>query len=166
SWGRSSSPCRRTTWSAPACAWCAATATDRYPAGGSRGGSPLARRTFRQVAAAAATRGDELERAAAELARALEDKAGVGVDRRRQLHAAPEQQRHDDQLELVERAEAPVGLDRGRPADQVHIATAIRLAHPLEQALRVAVDDDVIRRARRPARREHEHVQVGPRPAV
>jgi hypothetical protein len=43
----------------------------------------------------------------------------------------PEEQRQDDDLERVERAERAVGLDRARATDEVHVAALVGGAHRL-----------------------------------
>src|SRR3954470_887249 len=61
---------------------------------------------------------DDLYRAAGKGALALEGQAGVGAEPVGQAHPAAEQDRADHELELVERPERAIGLDRARPADQ------------------------------------------------
>src|SRR5207244_1815225 len=68
-----------------------------------------------------------------------------------------------DALDLTERAE---GLDRARAADEVDLAAVVGRPELLQQPSRVAVGDRVIGGPSGTLRREHEHVQARPRPAV
>src|SRR5207245_2837943 len=96
-------------------------------------------------------------------ARRSQLEVGVRADRRRQLRSAAEQQRQDDQPELVECAELPERFDGARAADEMDVAAPVRRAQLLQQPRRIALDDDTIRCAGRP-RPEDEHVEVLPWP--
>src|SRR3954454_3351997 len=109
---------------------------------------------------------EDLDRAAGQRPLAGQHESLVGLDRGRELHALAGEDRQDDQAELVDRAQLPVGLDRGGSADQVDVAALVRLAHELQQPLRVALHQHVVRGAVRAFGGQDEHVDAGPGPLV
>src|SRR5205807_10547234 len=84
----------------------------------------------------------------------------------RQPHPIANQKGQNDQPELVKGAEGTEGLDGSRSADQVDVAAAVRSADLLQQQRRVAVNDDMVGRAGRTVRAEHEDVKVRPGPGT
>src|SRR3954452_5596114 len=109
---------------------------------------------------------EDLDGAAGQRALAGQHESLVGLERGRELHALAGEDRQDDQAELVDRAKLAVGLDRVGSADQVDVAALVRLAHELQQPLRVALHHHVVRGAVGALGGEDEHVDIGPGPLI